>query len=230
MDVVFRIKSEFFELETSKYRLAITDNVFCQSLRNQSDKTFRIIAEVSAMDPQYSRRFEVFQSVCPRVNQPHECWLTEDRLEVWCDDDIYFHPDFVKTLRMQPLYQDHMRMLIPNGYIWHKGKLSVWHEKYDVVEALQIRNLRGVKWREMLLTNQPMWIAVRHQHNSNLLFGKLPDKFVTGLSWAGWDEAIVDRYCRAKVITATAMGCELHPTKSNSVIYAKGSARNRRKH
>jgi hypothetical protein len=48
-------------------------------------------------------------------------------------------------------------------------------------------------------------------------------------AWKGWAQKIVARYCQTQVLTATANGCTLEPTRSKAMMYAKGSARSRRK-
>lgn len=223
LPIYLRIRSEYFEADSSRYRLALTQNILCQSLRHQTDPEFMVLLAQSPMDPFWTKRKNSFQS--RDAEEP-----TGQRIEVEVGDDDFLCPTFIETIRKIPLQQKNSFLVFQNGYIFHEGKLMVWRGRDDLVVVTMMIDPGAHVGETVEATSNPSWIYCRHQMNSIVV----PDEMlqgarVNGLKWAGWKENIVARYCKTAVKTATANGCELHPTKSKSAIFAKGSARNRRR-
>lgn len=227
MDVILRVDSTYFEQETSKYRLAMSEITLIESLKRQSDKAFTIVYDISAMDPCYSRRVEMFKSVGVQVLQEHQ-YFAGRCVEIIVNDDVFLHQDLVKVVREVPQRKVNTTLQAPNGFIFNDGVLSVWGSHPDIVEIVQyVESDRHIR-EDVLLTRTNVWIYTKHQHNSRILFDRIPRTNGTRLTWPGWQQSVVERYSSMKMLTGTAKGCDLHPTRSSSVVYAKGSARNKR--
>ena len=121
-------------------------------------------------------------------------------------------------------------LLCPRGYIFHDEKLKPWTNTEDIVRVQQIVEDDEDVRAERLVSDAPAWIYVRHNQNLRPVDeSKLAGEEVTNLNWPGWKPRIVSRIGSTKIVTASAQGCEAHPTRSKSVVFAKGSFRQRRK-
>lgn len=230
MQTFLRIRSEYFEVDSSKYRLGITDVTLIPSLINQTSKKFVILLEMSAMDPCYTRRRGVFKSIgVPVYIDSHALDLPYPRFEVIVGDDDFLVKNFVAVINTLPQQRQNTMLLSPNGYVFESGELRVCNGRPDLVEAIQIvddaplSDSVGIE-----VSKYPGWIHVRH--GMNLTFGKKTSgPVVSGLKWPGWNPRVVATYCGVSVKTATAQGCELHPTRSKSVVFASHSGKKRRR-
>ena len=231
MKTFIRIRSEYFEHDSSKYRLGVTQQTLIPSLKNQTSKDFIILLEMSAMDPYYSKRRLAFDSVGVDVwpfLTPQS--LESPRIEISIGDDDFISAAVVRLIQDVPEQAENTRFIFPNGFTFHDGQLSVCMGVEDVIDAAQIvsRSNSTVTSKSMVLSAAQMWIHVRHGMNATVSDppAGLP---VRNLSWPGWKANMVERYCAVKIAEATAQGCEFYPTKSKSVCFAVGSARQRRK-
>lgn len=223
-----RIQSEYYEVDSSKYRLGITDTTLIPSLIHQTDKQFVILLEMSAMDPNWSRRRRLFESVgVPVYVNESSLELPYPRIEIHVGDDDFLVKNVVAILKTLPEQTENTKLLSPNGYLFEDGKISLCNNREDLVEAFQYVRPGSVE-KSMLVSKYAGWIHVRHKMNlTSSPSVKGPE--VKGLNWPGWNAGLVKRYSEISVTTATAKGCQLHPTRSKSVIYARGSQRKRRK-
>jgi hypothetical protein len=229
MEVIIKIPSSYFEINTSKYRLAISELTLIESLKRQADKSFTIVLEVSAMDPCYSKRVKAFSAVGAPVWYAHDFNSADPVIEITVDDDTFIHSELVQSLKKIAPPKVNRRLLAPNGYLFKDGFLEVMSEKPDVLEITQfVESDRHVR-DEATFTRSHVWIHVRHGHNDAILFDRASGKEVTGLNWAGWQAGLVAKYCETRVKEATAQGCDLHPFRSKSVVFAHNSGRGRRK-
>lgn len=230
MEVVVKVSSSYFEIDTSKYRLAISELTLIESLKQQTDKKFSLILEVSAMDPCHSKRIKAFKSVKANFSLSHEEISSSVPFTVIeVDDDTFLHNELIATVKQMSTSQINRRILAPNGYVFLNSRLQVCSEKIDMLEITQYvqddRRVRG----EILFTRSRAWIHVRHKYNSTLIFDQKTSNDISGLDWPGWQSNILDRYCKMRIAEATANGCQLEPMRSKSVVIASRSKRKRRK-
>jgi len=219
--VYLRIRSEYSELDSSKYRLGITESTLCMSLAIQTDQNFQVVLDQSPMDPCWSRRRKAFRN---RV----DVMLPFPRIEVEVGDDDFLCPTFIESIRKIPLQQKNSFLIFKNGFIFHDGHLNVWRGRDALVETtMWVTHSIHVDNR-IEVTDEPSWIHVRHRMNSTILdYRSIKGPIVKNLQWSGWQQNIVQRYCEAQIKTATANGCELHPTKSRSVVFSRPKGRRR---
>lgn len=234
MEVIVRVSSSYFEIDTSKYRLAISELTLIESLKQQTDKKFHLAVEVSPMDPCYGKRIAAFKAIkVPFESSPEGLgkpyYLPVPYTEIAVDDDTFLHSEMIASIRKKTVSAVNRRILAPNGYVFRCGKLQVCSEKPDMLEITQfVQNDRHVR-DEVSFTQSHCWIHTRHAHNNSLLFDQKTSNEVTGLNWPGWQANILQKFCALRVTEATAHGAELYPTKSKSVVFARGSAKRRRK-
>lgn len=231
MEVIVRVPSSYFEIDTSKYRLAMSELTLIESLKQQTDKAFTVVLEVSAMDPCYSKRVKAFQSIKTQFSLSHEDVSRNAGhfIEIEVDDDTFIHKELIQSLKNIAPSKVNRRLLVPNGYLFRKGILQVMSEKPDVLEITQfVESDRRVR-DEAVFTRSHVWIHTRHAYSNSIFFDKPTSKEVTGLNWSGWQANLVEKYCQTKVVESTAQGCELSPFRSKSVVFAHNSGRGRRK-
>lgn len=227
---VVRIRSEYYEHDASKYRLGLSQQTIIQSLRRQSFQDFHVILEVSPMDPLYSSRIDAFNGIGLGL-QLLEYYQRPPGpfLETTVGDDDFLNANLFAALQQAPVSSQNVSLELPNGYIFHDGKLHVLRNRPGIVNTVQWYNPdRGIG-ESMVLSELPYWIYVRHRQNRSLLDRKLlfsPE--VQGLCWPGWNGRLVDRLARVKVAEASCFGSTLHPTKSKSVVFARGTRSRRR--
>lgn len=223
LPICFRIRSEYFENDSSRYRLAITQNTLSRSLKYQTDRDFTVSLNQSPMDPCWTRRRECFCSLT-------ESEITGPRIEVEIGDDDFLCPGFVESIRKVPYQKENSILSFPNGYIFSDGKLRVWRGKENIVSVTMFVDDTQHIGKTIEANHDPSWIYVRHSMNSNLIpIQQITGTPVNGLSWKGWKESLVAKYCRTEIKMATSNGCTLHPRKSKSMTIARdgGGARRR---
>ena len=69
LPIYLRIRSEYFEPDTSRYRLAITQNTLVQSLRYQTGQNFTIVVNQSPLDPFTTKRQKAFEFAGCRASE-----------------------------------------------------------------------------------------------------------------------------------------------------------------
>lgn len=207
----------------------MSEHTLVESLRRQNNKNFIILLGMSAMDPCYSRRRILFDSVGVDV-WPMEVELRAPRIEITVGDDDFLCGNFVNVIQRVPVQQQNTRLLAPNGFLFRDGALRRLNTRSGIVSVHQIVDDSHDSDSERLVSPSPAWIHVRHKQNMNDLNPAytIGDE-VADLNWPGWEPRIVDRIANTQIVTASAMGCEVYPTRSKSVVFAHGSARQRRK-
>jgi hypothetical protein len=223
LPVLIRIRSEYFESDSSRYRLGITQNTIVASLKNQTDKNFLLCWSQCPMDPLWSARRKAFAEFT-------EGSVQVPRIEIEVGDDDFLCPDFVEKLRRIPLQKENCRLDFPNGYIFHDGKLRVWRSRPCVVTGQIIIDGTRHITRTIEAIPDPCWIYLRHQMNSSMIPAQqIAGNEINGLKWPGWNQNIVNRYAKIQVATATSDGCKLHPRRSKSVVIPRNAGGNRRR-
>lgn len=223
LPIYIRVRSEYFEHDSSRYRLGITQNTLCKSLIHQTDKNFFVLLKQSPMDPFFTKRLESFRNVVnDEPDFPH--------IEIEVGDDDFLCPTFIDTIRKIPSQKENCFLSFPNGYIFLNGKMTVFRQRDNFVTVTSWVNPGEHVGKTIDASVDASWIYVRHNMNSFVI----PDKFtegnrVNGLKWAGWKELIVAKYCNIELKTATSNGSTLHPRKSKSVVIGKGTGGARRR-
>lgn len=232
LPIFIRVQSEYFESDSSRYRLAITQNTLIQSLRHQTNRDFAIVLKQSPMDPFFTKRVKVFEYPQNRLLNEDDFLESQEsrdpRIEIAVGDDDFLCPTFVQNVIAVPLQDRNSFIVFQNGYVFFEGKLHPWRGREDLVQTTmfifdaQIRN-------SVLGSQYPSWIYCRHTMNTVVL----PSSMMKGaeikdLKWDGWKQRVVAAYCKTIVITATSNGCTLEPMKSKSVRIAKCSGRTRK--
>lgn len=232
--IYLNIRSEFDDQDTSRYRMALTEQILIPSLLNQTSPEFTVILQQNPADKYASRREKAFLSAAQRVllKQDRDQMHLGQRIEVTCGDDDFLGPRFFEVLRESFVPErGNVQMFVEHGYIFHDGNLYVWRNKEELFPVTQFGRpeCEIVRHEGFSVSNEAQWIYTRHAMNSTIVHQELIRGVPVKIKWAGWDQRLVARYCEAKLKTATSNGCTLEPTKSKSILFAKGSARNRRK-
>lgn len=227
MKTFIRIQSRYFEIDSSRYRLAISDQTIIPSLQNQSSKDFTVVLDQCPMDPIWTKRRNSFSSCGVPMTDWYDHKPEYPFLEITVGDDDFLVPSFVEVLQRVPQQTENTELLAEHGYLWADGKVYEWSGSHKVIEAIQWIDDRECV-RGIVVSNRPGWVHCRHQMNASL--PESCDKVLPqGLKMAGWNPNLLDRICRMKIVQASAQGCELHPMRSKSVVFAEGSSRRRRK-
>jgi hypothetical protein len=226
LPIYIRIRSEYFERDSSIYRLAITQNTLLPSLKNQTDKDFCVSLSQSPMDPRWTSRKAAIEAVCHLYDSDQ----AEQRIEVEVGDDDFLCPTFIESLRKIPFQKENSFLSLPNGYIFHEGKLRVWRSKENIASATMFVDDSPHIGRTIEACLEPSWIYVRHQMNSSLIpVQHIVGPQVSGLSWKGWKESLVAKYCKTEVKQATSNGSKLEPGRSKKAFLANGAGGARRR-
>lgn len=212
-----RIRSEYWEYDSSRYRLAMTQNTLIPSLQEQTDKNFTMVVSVSPMDPFWTKRLTTFDSVGVSWLFDHEIELEEPRRQIDIQDDCFLAPQFIQWINAQP--RGNFRYVSESGYLFRKYQMSEWEPAREYVKAVQIDE---GEQREVIMKGT--WISAAHQMNEDPKMTGFVGKNVR-LKWPGWSDLVVGRLARTRIAMATAQGCDLHPTRSNSVVYAHKKGR-----
>ena len=230
MKTYVRIRSSYFEHDASKYRLSITQNTLIPSLQAQNSKDFTILLDMSDMDPFYTKRRETFASVGVTIRKTYSRIVTP-RIEIEVGDDDFLCGNFVQVIQRVEKQAANTRLIAPNGYIFVNGGLHPWTAHPDMVPVTQFVEPDNLHVDNRIeLSKSPAWIYVRHNCCTDKFVGRtISIPAISGLNWPGWKEKIVGRLSEMAILTGTAEGCQLHPTRSKSVVFARGSSRNRRK-
>jgi hypothetical protein len=211
-----RVRSEYFENDSSRYRLAMSNQTLIESLKNQTDKNFSIVLSVSPMDPYYTRRLLSFDSVGVPWYFEYEIDLETPRRQVIVPDDYYLSPGLIQFLNSQE-HQRNIEYDTSKGFLYEQNVLKEWESCLREVQVSQITDAEQ-EHEEFPWT----WTRSSHQMNDDIE-GKRGRE--AKIRWSGWKPAIVGRIARARIVTGSAMGCELHPTKSKSVVFANKKGR-----
>lgn len=216
-----RIRSEYWEYDSSKYRLAMMQNTLLPSLQNQTDKNFTLVVSVSPMDPFWTKRLVTFDSVGVSWLFDHEIELEVPRRQIDLPDDCFLAPQFIQWINAQP--RGHFRYVSEKGYLFRDYQMMEWSPSREYVQAVQIDE---GEQRDVLMSGT--WISAVHQMNDDPKMSGFTGEEVR-VKWPGWSDLVVGRLARTKIAMATAQGCDLHPTRSSSIIRGDKQFKNRGK-
>lgn len=228
MKTFLLVRSEYFEIDSSKYRLGITANTLIPSLQKQTSKDFHVVLTMSPMDPQLSKRRNLFKTCGVPIIDDYKYVQEVPALEITVGDDDFLCANFVQVMQRVPAIEENRALCAPNGYIFADGELHVWRHSDNVVEGIQWVTDDPNCHRAFSVSEKPGWVYVRHKMNSNMIpiIRGVP---IEGLNWPGWKPNLVSKVSGIQIVTASAQGAEQHPFRSKSVVFAKGSFRKRRK-
>lgn len=229
MKTFLLVRSEYYELDSSKYRLGITANTLIPSLQNQTSKDFHVVLTMSPMDPQWTKRRNLFKTCGVPIIDDYKYMQEVPALEITVGDDDFLCANFIQVMqRVQPA-DENRALCAPNGYVFSDGELHIWRHSENVVEGIQwVEQDNANCHKAVIVSEKPGWVYVRHKMNSNMIpiIRGIP---VAGLNWPGWQPRVLEKVSGIRIVTATAQGSEHYPHRSRSVVYAKGSFRKRRK-
>lgn len=227
---VVRIRSEYFEAESSRYRLAMSQQTIIPSLRLQKFQDFHVVLEMSPMDPLYSARLNAFKDIgAGLLLLEHYQRPPAPFLETTVGDDDFLNANLLAALQQAPAASQNTCLVIPHGYIFYDSKLHVLRNMPNLVDTVQWCHPDRAIEKICEISQLPYWIYVRHGMNRSLLDKSvLFSPEIQGLSWPGWNVNIVKRLAAVRVAEASCFGSTLHPTKSKSVVFATGTRSRRR--
>ena len=218
------IRAEYIEAESSKYRLTLSQETSILSLQHQADKNFTIVLQTSPMDPRFSYRVANFETAGVPVIQFHELDQSEPRIEVHMQDDDFLFPGVVQQVNRISPSTENCRYHLDSGYLFVEGEYYLLKQE-GVAEALQISEPMNQLFRSNTLIASPSWIHTRHRMN----YSHHPElarltKVKDVPQFKGWHGKIVEKICRAQMLTGTAIG-KMPDRTGRKTVYAKKKTR-----
>lgn len=224
MKVSFLVDCEYWEADTSRYRLAFTNELLVPSLRREDLSDVYFWLRQTAMDPRWSARREAFAFLGRPVKHrgEHPPWRIAQRfrpvIEVQAADDIGFVPGFLSGLReLAARTTQNTTLHFRNGQIWEDGEC-----REAVGRGVRVRILVEDKPENRLTQDvrKPAWCVAKHQMNDpwvdQLQIGSRVTCCVPGIN-----ASTLGRYCRLQVLTGTAEGATSVWHRGRSMILSK---------
>jgi hypothetical protein len=215
-----RVRSEYWEHDSSKYRLALTQQTLIESLKNQEEKNFSIVLTVSQLDPYYTRRLMSFDSIGVPWYFEYEMDLEVPRRQIDIPDDYYISPGLIQYMNSVE-NQNHITYDMKTGFLLEDGVLREWTTDLNEVHAMQFTDGER-EYQEFPFT----WIRVSNQMNATM---KGKQGVEAEVRWGGMNQNLINRIASTKVVTGSALGCQLHPERSPSFLDGEKHFRNRGK-
>tara|TARA_R110000868_G_scaffold14671_12_gene68026 strand:+ start:241 stop:1026 length:786 start_codon:yes stop_codon:yes gene_type:complete len=215
-----RIRSEYWEHDSSRYRLALTQQTLIESLKNQTDKNFSLVLTVSQLDPYYTRRLMSFDSVGVPWYFQHEMDLEVPRRQIEIPDDHYLSPGLIRYLS-SVANDKNIVYDMKTGFLLEDGVLREWTTDLNEVRATQITD-GDRETQEFPFT----WIRISNQMNAAM---EGTSGVEAEVRWSGMNQNFISRIAKTKVVTGSALGCQLHPERSPSFLDGEKNFRNRGK-
>lgn len=226
MKTFLLVQSEYFEIDSSKYRLGITEQTLIPSLQHQTCKDFCIVLTMSAMDPLWTKRIRLFQTCGVAVIRWYKWRQQTPANEIYVGDDDCLSPTFIERINALPLMEKNTAILIPNGYVFKDRQLMAMHNQTHVIEAGQWVDDEDDNCDRSVTIDDPQWVYVRHRMNMSG-HPTLNGGPKVSLDWPGWNPRFISMMSDIRIVTSTAVGCDPRRPRSNSVIRADGHLRKR---
>lgn len=221
MKVSFLVDCEYWEADSSRYRLALTNELLIPSLRTQGLDDIYFWLRQTPMDPRWSARREAFAFLGRPVKHrgEHPPWRIAQKfrpvIEVQTPDDIGFVPGFLQALRkMAGTATRNTTLYFRHGQIWDDGQCR---EAFG--RGVRVRILVEDKPDNGLVqeVSKPAWCVAKHQMN---------DPWVDQLRIGGQvacclpsiNASTLGRYCRMQILTGTAAGATRLYHRGRSMI------------
>lgn len=223
------IRSEYFTVDASRYRLGISEMTSIPSLRLQMDKDFTLVLDMCPMDPRWSMRLQAFESIGVPVIPMHEYveeYQYSHRVEIELQDDDFYHSDLVsKTRAMSQRSSGNLQFLMADGYLFCNGNLRSMIN-YNLVKNRQIADPQSRLFSPIRIAYSPMWVHVRHRMNYTITNqDDLFNAVIPSLNWRGWNHHLVTKYSEMEIKTGTAVGAKESIYRRKIVFKKKASRR-----
>lgn len=226
MHVFVRVRSEYFNAELSIHRLNMSGLTLIPSLREQTDRDFRVVLEYVEEDPHLSRRLHHWNAF-GRIQEIPEV----ERVEVFVEDDVFLHPRFIQTCRMAAMRDRIPRTLtFPSGYVLRDGEMFQASRLTTVAYGVVHRGEVGQEDTSALqiATHHPSWIYVDHVNKvpvAHLNLYQQTEPLKVKPWWRGFSSELVDQCAQTDAILATAEGYDAFPEHRQLVfIKTRGAA------
>lgn len=221
MRISFLVNSEYWEDDSSRYRLALTNQMLIPSLRYENLDDVSFWLRQSPMDPRWTLRREAFAFLGRSVGHrgEHPAWKKMRKhsplIEVQTPDDVALVPGFLQSLRvLSGRLRANTTIHFRSGLVWDEG---VYHEAFGA--GVRVRILVGENhWdSEVKEFRKVAWCVARHQMNDQWV-----DEISVGARATCCFESIHDntlgRYCRMQIKTGTAAGATSFWHRGRSLI------------
>jgi len=229
LPIFILIRSEYFTVDASRYRLGISEMTSIPSLRLQMDKDFTLVLDMCPMDPRWSMRLRAFESIGVPVIPMHE--YTEEyqysmRVEIELQDDDFYSPELIEKVRSGSQRGiANMKLLVPDGYLFCNGELR-HTTRHSLVNIHMIREPHTKSGSFTRIAHSPMWVHVRHRMNYTVTNqDDLFNAVIPSLNWRGWNHHLVTKYSEMEIKTGTAVGAKESIYRRKIVFKKKASRR-----
>lgn len=225
MMINLMVACEYWEDDSSRYRLAITNETLIPSLVYENLTDAHIWLRQCPMDPRWSIRREAFRYLSRPAQHRgmHPTWkqVKERRpvIEITTPDDVAFVPGFLGGLRrLAERTTENTTIWLTGGLLWEDRKYFECRGVGPVVRILvedtpQLRTVREFR--------RVAWCVPRHQMNDawvdGLEVGRLHASSLPCLS-----DSRLGRYCRTRILTGTAAGATALYHRGGSWIRSNG--------
>ena len=229
MQIFLRVRSEYAEDDTSRYRNTITKHTLIPSLKHQAHKEFTIILTQREDDKHYAARAKAFGAVGAKNLLVYDDPITTPHIMVDVGDDDFLCPTFLQDVQRASRTVQNTQLTFPHGYIFHEKKLKNWRNHPDFVQVNMIVEPGASVAASKECDLYPSWIYCRHRMNSiQIPHQEIQGLEIQGLTWKGWSQTVVSTYCSIALKTGTAVGCVPGPQRSNSMVFGEGQRKKRR--
>lgn len=225
MRVEFLVHCEYWEADTSRYRLALTNEMLIPSLRQEDLSDVSFFLRQTPMDPRWTARREAFAFLSRPVQHrgEHPPWRKMRALrpiiEIDCPDDVAFLPGFLSGMRkLAAKTTENTTILLTGGVIWDDG---IYREATGPVVRVRIL-VEEDPWQGTVREfRRVAWCVAKHQMNDPWVDElKIGERVVSSLP--SICESTLRRYCRLQIATGTAAGATRMWHRGRSMILAAG--------
>lgn len=223
MKVSLLISCEYWEADSSRYRLALTNEMLIPSLRHEDLSDVSFWLRQTAMDPRWTARREAFEFLGRPVKHrgQHPPWRVAKEfrpiVEIECPDDVAFVPGFLSGLRdLARKTTENTTIHFTGGILWEDGEC-----RQATGAGVRVRILvDDLPWKSVVRECQKTaWCVARHQMNDPWV-DRLKLGAPVASSLPSICEATLGRYCRLQVATGTAAGATRFWHRGRSMILA----------
>jgi len=231
--VVLFILSEYFEVDSSKYRLAITNETLIPSLRvmDLGGHDVSVVLRMSPMDPRWTARIAAFES----SGLPGCLWHDHRRIsfakglppyvEVNLPDDLALSPDWLmKTMSIVESIPEGEQNVWVNSHAGCVFDAEGIRECRSVNSGFKCRLVRTLKRMPAIGVpgpEDPIWMQPQHKMMSGVEIESYSENVLNKFCWDSIHLNTLRRYCELRVCTGTSAGATSYRHRSKSVIHAR---------
>ena len=230
MQIYLRIRSEYDENDTSRYRHSVTKQTLIPSLKNQVHDGYAIILMQNESDKHFAARASSFASVGARKVLVYDDPIPHQHIMIEIGDNDFLSPSFMEYVQRTTKASQNTQLTFPHGYIFHNKQIRNWRNHPDFAQVHMIVEPGDIIREEKVCDQNPAWIHCRHQMNDiPIPDAEIQGLEIQGLNWKGWNQTLVSTYCSIAIKTGTAVGCVPGPQRSNSLVFGDGQRKKRRR-